>query len=1485
MAQCKQTAEEFITNAFSPMVAVLCSADAEKLCQKNNLSFVQLIQPFCRLSTEAHIRDPGGIPHVVKSLRIIVKDMQQSLYQPTMAKRLMNETVSGACPSNMDNTKGTVLTVGDYDLQISSTTPWFEVYRDCFLEVAYPSDHEFLKHFLSCMFIVSSSNPDPMDQFAKLSQQQHQQQHQSPTKPPKWFSPNTFKYFVLVHDVAEGEESKADAVYQSMKSMYGAGSCHLLQINSRSVSSKENLNNEPDPWSQFMPKNDAESLDIEASLFSKNDSSFPSRVTEGEGTLRMETVIEDATEVKEEPSMQKSASAPVMSHPLDDNTVDGGWSETADRGQQQQQDSTDGTPADPSAQSKGIPNQTQAKARPVVNGDVGASSQHGLCLTPSDHDRLKIFIHEFLVRGLIPWAERMIRTLNDQVSSRKRSLFSGAKKWFGGYKPNDKPTNNTTVVYTPEAPEMQTRRLADLAFMFQLYEIAYQTYHALKRDFNNDHAWLHHAGALEMASLAVFMQGSQTQRQYPAHYIESAIASYLNTCKSPQFATRATLMSTEALKSRGMYAEAAMQFIKMTSEDSDLRSALMLEQAGHCFINMKLPMVRKYAFHMILAGHRFNKAGQRRHALRAYSQALQVYKGKDWILAEDHINFTVGRQSFNLKQLDNAASALRHLLCRSSQQTPAQQGAFLKEYLFVFKQHLQQGSSVDGLPQLPLPSVNGNTAKVLLCQPGQCPQGNKTPATGVGFIDDGRSLSWMELEQKVAATASGKPGKVPANFKPSVQCFSDLTNNSSHPVAVIGEPIFVEITLVNPLKISLVLTDIVLLWSFLPHVDEEQNQEKPPQLITNEHVETGKKTLANELVESEVIPELVLEALMTEPLQLSVIPKKEGELHITGIAYNLGTSSSSTNTTSATSGNVIGNPGEQKPSFISGISVRGKQVIEVQGPRLNASKVEKCSKIYGPDRRLDVRIVPKMPLLEVNLYGVPQTMMCGEVQQLTVEFINRGPLPLHKLYMACSHPKFCTFGSSDTLPQASALYQYNSQQTGSAVHNELHVVKELWAEDAQQVPLKRDILDPGGVVSVPLWIRGLDINGVHNVDFLFYYEPVDRKCPLMRHRVVRHTAVMRTSNALKLTSTAQKLPPSKRGQLNSLVLALEAEKVFDASVLEVSLLQVSCASPTWTLHHLSTRPHTDMKLSATESLLMSFKATRCQDCAAVSSSKLIFSDVTFDQHQISSTGSPCCDFCFKSRQTWKLASSSSEGDPSVPQTTPTPPSQDQGLEDLAHIDLSLIVLWKFKVVTESGAIGTIQGQHHLHIDSLDTPAYSPAVSKVPVEHAPVKIIKDRAPSLPSHPNPELVSQLLKICLRHNMTVLHNFHKNRLCYMPVSIVLHNTSQNTVKVDMSSREPSSHRSHAESTTSDIILEPTSSGFSWSGKIHSTLQLQPLETHTLHLVACFNSPGVYNLNRLQVAAGVLRESSDLDIDMVVQKHPAPSVAIVKQEPLTSS
>ena len=40
------------------------------------------------------------------------------------------------------------------------------------------------------------------------------------------------------------------------------------------------------------------------------------------------------------------------------------------------------------------------------------------------------------------------------------------------------------------------RRRADLAFMVQMYELAYTSYHTAKGDFGNDQAWMHYAGSL-----------------------------------------------------------------------------------------------------------------------------------------------------------------------------------------------------------------------------------------------------------------------------------------------------------------------------------------------------------------------------------------------------------------------------------------------------------------------------------------------------------------------------------------------------------------------------------------------------------------------------------------------------------------------------------------------------------------------------------------------------------------------------------------------------------------------------------------------------------------------------------------------------------------------------------------------------------------------------------------------------------------------------
>lgn len=46
------TAKEIVQNVFSPLIGILCSPQADELCYKNNLSFVELLQPFSKLTND-----------------------------------------------------------------------------------------------------------------------------------------------------------------------------------------------------------------------------------------------------------------------------------------------------------------------------------------------------------------------------------------------------------------------------------------------------------------------------------------------------------------------------------------------------------------------------------------------------------------------------------------------------------------------------------------------------------------------------------------------------------------------------------------------------------------------------------------------------------------------------------------------------------------------------------------------------------------------------------------------------------------------------------------------------------------------------------------------------------------------------------------------------------------------------------------------------------------------------------------------------------------------------------------------------------------------------------------------------------------------------------------------------------------------------------------------------------------------------------------
>uniref|UniRef100_A0A914Z0P1 Uncharacterized protein n=1 Tax=Panagrolaimus superbus TaxID=310955 RepID=A0A914Z0P1_9BILA len=140
--------------------------------------------------------------------------------------------------------------------QFQSTEIWNSAFRDSFSYWFEPSDIDFLKTYLCCIFVISADEEDPVGELTKLIQQQHTQQHGGAESAnslgpahcaaPKWFLPNILKYYVVLHDVEDGNEEKANEVFAKVSASYGSDCCHMLKINSTSDADL------PDPWQQIL---------------------------------------------------------------------------------------------------------------------------------------------------------------------------------------------------------------------------------------------------------------------------------------------------------------------------------------------------------------------------------------------------------------------------------------------------------------------------------------------------------------------------------------------------------------------------------------------------------------------------------------------------------------------------------------------------------------------------------------------------------------------------------------------------------------------------------------------------------------------------------------------------------------------------------------------------------------------------------------------------------------------------------------------------------------------------------------------------------------------------------------------------------------------------------------------------------------------------------------------------------------------------------
>ncbi|XP_045481562.1 trafficking protein particle complex subunit 8 [Harmonia axyridis] len=1301
MATCKQTPQEFIKNAFTPQIAVTCSSKAEQCCEKNNLTFVELLQPFCRLNSEIHYKDHNGVMSTVKNLKLSFLDVNHRPPQTMLARKHLNLAVSEACQPKTE-----LLPTGNYNLEIPVSTPWFEEWRETFLQVQYPSDHEYTKHFLACILVVSSTDTNPAESMIQLAQNLNQMYSSTPGKLPKWFSSNILKFYVIIHDVVDGNTNVATAAYDSIKSAYGSTNSFLLRMNSRPPGNNGVTEHVADPWTQFICNNI-------------------------KSTSETSNTTENVYELAEEANEVKSIVTETQNyHPLSPDHED-------------------------------LNLNYKLNPKDEVISKQNGSKVHGLCLIAEDLENIKTLIVDFTKNNLIPYVERQIQMLSENISNKKgvsRSFLSATKRWFNPNKPGvSSATNN--LMYASDSPELHVRKLGDLYFMFGSYSAAFQAYHLAKRDFNADQAWLYYAGALEMAALSAFMANESNRKSHD--YLEESITTYLNTCKLPQFATRATLLGSECLKNKSLYGEAALQLIRMTSEESHLRSALLLEQASYCFLKSK--MVRKYAFHMVLAGHRYSKAAQRKHSLRSYKQAYQVFKDNGWNLACDHILYTIGRQANNLNCFDEAVDSFSKLLLGESKQTAQQQITFLKEYLTILDNKMKHYS--DGsLPLLPLPNLDiASSLKILLQPLSPLKTPGRVPAMGFSFekiVDDSMEQKWIKLEEMLVQEAQGS---LPLLFKPMITLFNNKKLLTNTPNAIVNEPIQLSIQIFNQLQMVLNLKDVYLLWTFRTDEKEFSNENSAENNI-------------EKYIKTHVTSSVILEISAKADVILMLTPLHVGDLTITGISYTLSTGNSSNDT----------------------ISVKGKQLINLKGKVMDG---------FITQKNLTIKVVPPAPCLQVTFSEINTDFLCDEMQKVTVNFQNTGSVPLHKVYLASTMPRMvsnCEFNKTEDI-----VMDFSDIET-------IQVREKLARKNhITFVPLPDGVLKSGETTSIVIWLKAPSLKGPYSIHLLIYYENIDSKS-IPRYRLVRQSWNLSVRESIEINISPLDSGNSKTVEEISIgVKATNLNKTYDSVLTELTLTNIGLLSRHWAFIGNIVTPQNIILHSQEAAHILLRTRRKILERSEYSSIPL--------KHETTSIASQLAYLAFAKKTEQRTINI----------------FDDSEFENFKENRNGVLLIQWQALVKDVKSTRNANGQSFVPI-KFERIKKHPLELEFPLVELPISLEENEKKEKQHQ------MELLKTQVTYNIIcpaiVQHNFERNRLCVVPIELLLHSVvDDDVIQVMVKTHNPV----RIPNTTNSPNFLPTASNhFTWLGSSIIIQEMRPLSTEVLRMSLATYTAGTFDL-----------------------------------------
>ncbi|MFH4976373.1 hypothetical protein AB6A40_003082 [Gnathostoma spinigerum] len=156
--------QECVRRGFGPLIALVTSDGVEEISAKNALGFADLLLPFCDI--QCSIKDPSGVP-CTSSVHIDIRNIRSDgfLLSLTVLPSVLKEAVADAWSTvDADSTSSD-------DIKCATFRFWETLLRWC-----EPSEHELLRTYLACVFAVSTTENEPLNELYKLIQLQNTQQ-------------------------------------------------------------------------------------------------------------------------------------------------------------------------------------------------------------------------------------------------------------------------------------------------------------------------------------------------------------------------------------------------------------------------------------------------------------------------------------------------------------------------------------------------------------------------------------------------------------------------------------------------------------------------------------------------------------------------------------------------------------------------------------------------------------------------------------------------------------------------------------------------------------------------------------------------------------------------------------------------------------------------------------------------------------------------------------------------------------------------------------------------------------------------------------------------------------------------------------------------------------------------------------------------------------------------------------------------------------